>query len=104
KRRFAQQLAIFAANFKAVAGVRARLLATDVQLHRTINRRKGSFFARLNCWRSRKRWGAFEPFRFQILEHALASALASEAAVSIPAEAAGGVKQVRAVHPHHACL
>src|SRR5438445_361445 len=39
QRHFAEQPSIPVAHFHAVAGIRARLLASDVELHRSVNRR-----------------------------------------------------------------
>src|SRR5207247_5779366 len=40
QRHFAEQPSIPVAHFHAVAGIRARLLASDVELHRSVNRRQ----------------------------------------------------------------
>src|SRR5690606_22184278 len=50
------------------------------------------------------RRGAALPRGPQILEHALPAAFAPEAALFVPAEARGRVKQIGGVDPHYACL
>src|SRR6266851_6031945 len=45
-----------------------------------------------------------EPRRLQILEQSLSSAFAPVAALAIPAEPAGSVKKIRAIHPHDSGL
>ena len=105
KRRFAEQASIRAAHFDAVARIRARLLAADVQLHRAVNRRRRraglparSFFSRKLRGANRRR--LLKPNRFEILEQPFPASFASISALAIPAKSAGCVEQIRAVHPN----
>src|SRR5690349_17641576 len=50
------------------------------------------------------RWRVLEPRRFKVFEQPFAATFAAEAAFAIAAEAAGGVEQIRAVDPNHACF
>ena len=108
QRRFAEQSAIPASYLRAIAGIRASLLAADVKLHRAVNGRSGLCLA-IGAWswfgrRCSKCRGLLEPRRFKIFAESFLSSLASIAAFPIPAEAARRVKQVGAIHPDNACL
>src|SRR2546427_5376969 len=106
--RFAEQLAIPASYFYAVAGIRSHLLATDIEFHRSVN---CGFCLLLPISRiagqtlhSAKCGGVFEPGWFQILKQALSATLAAIAALAIAAEPARGVEQVGAIDPNDASL
>ena len=94
------------ANLHAVAGIRPRLLATDIEFHGAINLISRSavfvvtkFRRELISLRSGKARRVLEPHRLEVFEQAFLAALASVAAFPIAAETAGGVKQICANSP-----
>src|SRR5262249_39665281 len=107
QRSLTQQRAIAPVHRKAVTRIWPRLLAADVLLHRAID-----YLASLDgCssfLRSRSRNSTLllrspvRPRRFEVLIHSLATTFTSIAALAISAKATRSIKQIRAVHPHHA--
>src|SRR5580704_10611853 len=104
ERGLPEEHAAGAAAREAVAGVRAHLPAADVELHGAVDRpggaRGGAPTQPHGAGRTQARRLA-EPGGLEVLAHAFTAAFASEAALPIAAEAAGGVEHVGAVHPHH---
>src|SRR5205085_12054522 len=113
ERSFAEQLAVRAADFHAVAGIRPRLLAANVKLNRPVNCKLRFLFWRVwqdALWNSSSQviaqnrganlgHGILEPCWFQIFQQTFSAAFASEAALAISAETASRVEQVGAVDP-----
>src|SRR4029077_6546994 len=106
---FADSLATVPSDFHAVAGIRSRLLAPDVKFYGAVNikgRSRGlRFIVRSFRWgrlRGRQCRPALKPGWFQIFQQAFPAALAAVSALTVTAKAAGGVKQVSAIHPDHA--
>src|ERR1700674_3297376 len=106
---FADSLATVTSDFHAVAGIRSRLFAPDVKFYSAVNskgRRRGlRFMVRSFRWRrlrGRQCRRVLEPGWFQIFQQTFPAALAAVSAFTVTAKAAGGVKQVSAIHPDHA--
>ena len=107
--RLAERAALGIEHAVGIAGIRPRLLAADIQLGGAVDagRRRRRRPAR-RCSLAASPASALRGFgashRLQIFRHALAAALAAEAAFAIAAEAGGGVEQVGAIDPDHAGL
>ncbi len=107
KRRFSEQPSVGSVHFDAIARIGPRLLAADVELHGAIDRGSCEVHWRLGRLIDRERrcmngWRALKPRGLEIFEQTFAPALASEAALAIAAETAGGVEKIRAIYPNHA--
>ena len=105
KRRFAQQCTRISIHRYAVSRIRPRLFSANVKLHgavdsaRRIRHLRRSIFCRRSCNNYRR---ISEPRRLQIFEQSFSTAFAPETAFAIAPKSTRRVKQIRAVHPHHA--
>ena len=90
-----------------IVAVGADLLAADKEFGRAVD--KGAVAGLLRACAAGEgprlnRGGLFGGCGRQIFQHALAAALAPEPALAKAAETAGGVEEIGAVDPDHACL
>src|SRR5437868_2793503 len=93
-------------HFHAVAGIRAHLLASDVELHSAINcgraRLLFCLIVRFGRWGSGRQLGSIlEPRGLQVFQQAFSAAFASETTLAVTTESARSVEQIRAIHPDH---
>ncbi len=103
ERGFTEELAFFAADGKAVAGVRASLLSADVKFHGAVDGGSGKFGLAVFCrGGGADGAGLAKPCGLEIFEQAFAAAFAAVTAFAIAAESASGVEEIGTVDPDDA--